>query len=367
MPLCAAMFALSGLSATTWGRFQAIYLEEKSLTEVEIGIIAGITPIVQAVAIPMWGILADKLNSKKGVFLFTKAANTVSLCLLAIPTLACMQCFAPILGIIIAVFVLSSGGILDAWALDIMGPDGAKIWYGRVRMLCAMSWGLGALVMGIFVDLFDSFSPNFILYGVLGVACILIFAFKIPDKTASEAGRVESGEKQKFAELCKALTHPAALLFFVEVVIFGMATGAVEGLLFLFLKRYLMASTTLCGVSVAVSVVFEIPIFFYAGVILNWSGLEWVFTLAYFFLACRSLGLYDAPTRHGLVGPLPGSVARSLLRGLHGGCRRKGAPDCTERLGQHRAIVLVCSVLQRRGGTRWNHRRLHSRVKDAGG
>ena len=37
MPLCATLFALGGLSATTWGRFQAIYLEQKGLGEEQIG------------------------------------------------------------------------------------------------------------------------------------------------------------------------------------------------------------------------------------------------------------------------------------------------------------------------------------------
>ena len=79
MPLCAALFALGGLSATTWGRFAAVYYEQKSLSTVEIGLIAGVTPICQAFAIPLWGVLADKLKNKKGVFLFTKVFNTVAL------------------------------------------------------------------------------------------------------------------------------------------------------------------------------------------------------------------------------------------------------------------------------------------------
>ena len=164
------------------------------------GMIAGITPICQAIAVPMWGVLADKLKNKKGVFLFTKVANTAVLSLLAFPALACYDCFPPILLITTGVAILASGGILDvrprevflqtlacqilfgcsvplfgfwqppqAWALDIMGEEGSKIWYGRVRMCTAVSWGLGALAMGLVNDATGSFDGNFIIYGVLAV------------------------------------------------------------------------------------------------------------------------------------------------------------------------------------------------------
>ena len=66
--------------------------------------------------------------------------------------LACQRCFVAIFIIVIGTAILASGGILDAWALDIMGEEGSKIWYGRVRMCTAISWGLGALAMGLIND-----------------------------------------------------------------------------------------------------------------------------------------------------------------------------------------------------------------------
>ena len=53
------------------------------------------------------------------------------------------------------------------------------------------------------------------------------------------------------------------------------------------MKRDLLATTTLCGVSVAVSIIFEIPIFFYAGQLLAWLGPDRTFCLAYLFHGCR--------------------------------------------------------------------------------
>ena len=167
--------------------------------------------------------------------------------------LACQRCFVAIFIIVIGTAILASGGILDAWALDIMGEEGSKIWYGRVRMCTAISWGLGALAMGLINDATGSFDGNFIIYGVLAVISIVIFAFFIPDKTQQEAARDAAGESPAMADL-QELLRPAILLFFLEVFVFGMCIGAVESLLFVYLQRDLLASTTLCGVSVAVSV-----------------------------------------------------------------------------------------------------------------
>lgn len=167
--------------------------------------------------------------------------------------LACQRCFVAIFIIVIGTAILASGGILDAWALDIMGEEGSKIWYGRVRMCTAISWGLGALAMGLINDATGSFDGNFIIYGVLAVISIVIFAFFIPDKSCSRRPRaMRPGRAPQWLTCRSCCARRSCCSSWVFV--FGMCIGAVESLLFVYLQRDLLASTTLCGVSVAVSV-----------------------------------------------------------------------------------------------------------------
>jgi hypothetical protein len=52
-----------------------------------------------------------------------------------------------------------------------------------------------------------------------------------------------------------------------------MAMGVIErGLLFIYVIQDLKGSTTLCGAIVGVTVLFELPIFHYAGAILDYMG-----------------------------------------------------------------------------------------------
>ena len=56
----------------------------------------------------------------------------------------------------------------------------------------------------------------------------------------------------------------ASLLFFVVLFVMGGATSLVESLVFLFFTKDLGASNLLCGLSVAITVAFEIPLFHYS-------------------------------------------------------------------------------------------------------
>ena len=68
---------------------------------------------------------------------------------------------------------------------------------------------------------------------------------------------------------CVPTPSPRAVFFFAEVALLGAAFALVEcGILFYFLID-LGASTFLCGLTVGVTVLFEIPIFYYS---------EWVLT-----------------------------------------------------------------------------------------
>lgn len=76
------------------------------------------------------------------------------------------------------------------------------------------------------------------------------------------------------------------LFFFFEMAIFGSGMAVVERLLFVYLQDDLGASTTLCGLTVGVTVVFEIPIFYYGDWLmqkLHHDGMFLVAMICYIF------------------------------------------------------------------------------------
>jgi len=77
-----------------------------------------------------------------------------------------------------------------------------------------------------------------------------------------------------------------SLVFFLMLFVMGACTSLVEGLVFLFFTKDLGASNLLCGLSVAVTVSFEIPIFHYSDrllKVLNNHQLMTIACLAYIF------------------------------------------------------------------------------------
>ena len=91
-------------------------------------------------------------------------------------------------------------------------------------------------------------------------------------------------------ELCRVLTQPTFMFLLFEVAVIGAGIGVVERLLFVFLQRDLQASTFLCGLTVLVTVVFELPIFTYGDWLLTTLGKDVMFIVAMFAYVVRALG-----------------------------------------------------------------------------
>jgi MFS family permease len=294
--------------ASTWGRFSAIYYNLHGLNSQHIGYIEGIRSAIPIVSQLFWGIVADSFQSRKRVWLITKTISTVVLLALALPVV--YSSFSRILIVSIVGELFVSDGILDAFTLDLLGTAN-KIYYGRYRLYASLSWGLGSVVMGWVTDHYG-FEPNFALFGILGLLMIILVAMRIPDTTAPtsiQEGRtnVNAG---KLMELVLLFLRPRTMFFLVEVIIMGAGMATVERLLFLYLVNDLQASTLLCGLSVGVNVLFELPIFWYASKFMAVFGHDGLFMIS---MTCFVIRVYG----YTLLTPAT-KWAVLLLEVMHG-------------------------------------------------
>eukprot|EP00546_Thalassionema_frauenfeldii_P007940 CAMPEP_0178932354 /NCGR_PEP_ID=MMETSP0786-20121207/22539_1 /TAXON_ID=186022 /ORGANISM="Thalassionema frauenfeldii, Strain CCMP 1798" /LENGTH=247 /DNA_ID=CAMNT_0020609573 /DNA_START=606 /DNA_END=1346 /DNA_ORIENTATION=- len=78
----------------------------------------------------------------------------------------------------------------------------------------------------------------------------------------------------------------------------AMGMSVVESLIFLFFEQGLGSSNTLCGLTVLVTVVFEIPIFHYAPKLLERYGLEILQQIACLAYVTRVVGYTFVPKNH---------------------------------------------------------------------
>ena len=308
--LIKSLYFLDALGSSAWGRFSAIYYNNHGLNTQQIGLIEGLRTFTPTISSVFWGFIADRFRCRKQVWVWTKSGGTSILLLLALPYVT--QSFYRILWVSVAAqLFVTNGAILDAYTLELLGTEN-KLFYGRYRLYASLSWGLGSIVMGWVTDHYG-FDWNFIMFGALSLLMILLVAYCIPDtinddnstrQDPTTADRNRSREEMdvedeaaadgdefgEMSDLLLLVMKPRVLFFLIEVIVMGAAMATVERLLFLYMVNDLSASTLLCGLSVGVNVLFELPIFWYASSILNYLGSDGMFLLSMTCFVVRVYG-----------------------------------------------------------------------------
>lgn len=240
-------------------------------------------------------------------------------------------------------------GVLDAHTLDFLNESSSeendcRSLYGTIGLWTAISWGMGAMIMGGITDAFG-FEWNFVLFVAMMTVVLVVSALGLPARSNSEqkqydrinrprqhqpqpdipqgeadaevvAGEVDGNlgyddsHQPQIRTLIRAICKPSVLLWLLEVAVIGAAMELVSAFLFVYLQNNLHASTTLCGYTVGVTVLFEIPIFLYSKFFLRRLGHDVLFLLAMAAYGIRVWG-YTTLTPATVYWVLP-------LEGLHG-------------------------------------------------
>ena len=291
LPLIKVLYFLNGWSGASFGRFATLFYVAKHLSSKQIGYIEAAQPLARAVGNQIAGWMADSLQRKKVIALLARCITTALLESFLFKSIGCTGCFYPILAtMMVMAFFSVGGGLLDSYTLDALGEERQRE-YGKYRLWLAISWGVGNAVMGLVAE--ANFDNNFITFGVMNGLSILLMAMLLPARTRDEIARVRersaaaenagTGEANiapgatavpqatlnRDSSFCEALCRWQVVVFLAEMTYFGVAASVVEKFLFIYLTNELNAPYSLCGYSVAMTVLFEIPIFHYASPLLR--------------------------------------------------------------------------------------------------
>ena len=286
--LLKVLFFLGGLSGSTWGRYCTIFYASKGLDPFQIGVIGGTMPFVQLIAQPFWGVIADKFRNRKLVFMFTSALSTLSILSLAYDEFSDRYWKILLISAITSAFV--SGGIIDAYAVDELKKRGRADDYGRLRLWAAVSWGSGNCIMGFITDKYG-FSSVFYIFGGFQFFNLVLTGYFIPDRTVDEAAAIVGGKSSPpLSVLLVALTRMRVLVLLILIGVFGAGFAVVDRLLFVYLIDSFQASKLLCGLTVGMTVLFELPIFYYGKSILKTMGPQVMMAIAMVAFLIRMFG-----------------------------------------------------------------------------
>ncbi|CAB9505856.1 Major facilitator superfamily domain-containing protein 6 [Seminavis robusta] len=324
MILYCSLFFFHGISGVTWGRFSIVYYNSiLHLSEEQIGVLQGVVPLIALLSQPFWGSISDCFRSKKMVYLVCKFGSALFLLALSFQNL--VQTFPQILFCVIGMAIFRSSGVLDSHALDFLG-ERHRGYYGNIRMWASISWGLGCILMGYITDKY-SFEWNFVIFGVMMTCMLLLAAIGLPSKTKAEQAQYEHAvtaanglqdagiPRPKLATLYDAVCRLPVIYWLLQGVVLGAGVSLVDSFLFVYLQNDLHASTTLCGWTVGVTVLLELPIFFYSQSLLKNLGHDRLFVLAMAGYLLRVFGytLLKPRTVHYIF-------AMEILHGVTVGC-----------------------------------------------
>ena len=238
---------------------------------------------------------------------------------------------------------------LDGLTLVQLEEEGVdKQNYGKERLYGAISWGITHIIIGFIIDIFDSYKAIYFTTLMSCIGCIVTFIVyaksissikydvvstasntdtsdndiasettkqkrkKYKSKTSFEVSEAEfendtatdnnsdTIERLSFKDLILILFQKSPIInisFIVALFSLFIGMSVVEQLIFLYFE-FLGGSAVMFGITVVVTVLFEIPLFFFAPNVLNYFGVQCTFQFACLAYVIRVIGYSFIPQSH---------------------------------------------------------------------
>lgn len=294
----------------TWGacmgRFMSLYYLAEGLDEAEIGTVFAAGSVSGPLLSTAIGIMADRLTMRLvygrqlylvGCIVLGSAAFLLqAIHLLAVSRFTVMM----VCRVFFTGCNTSADVLIQAITVNCL-RDRKR--FGSERLYGAISWAIMHLLLGVLTDRYGPVAQHVCLIpsavAMLLVICALGRPPPQPDLSTSTAkgssGLSALADNKALFALAKGYgTSLPILAFFFYSITLGIGMSIVENLIFL-LFRELRASNFLCGVSVVVTVVFEIPLFSAAPRLLERLGVPGLLAAAGLCYSLRVVGYTLCP------------------------------------------------------------------------
>lgn len=292
-----------------WRNFNPIWYSKHGFNPLKIGILRSIL-IIGIFFGPMWSIIADKTRNRKLVL-----SSILLCCLIILKLLNSCPYFSDSKNKIIAmtflytIFWVGIRPINDGMILAYLGED--KKLFGRQTMFSALGWLITCVLSGYLYNWYG-FNACWNLMFLCVVGNLYLINRFIPNDDAKSLKMFE--ETPFFERLCDVLSclyQVRVLKILFVLVIQGAGSNMIQSFLFVYLNDELKAPEYVCGWTIFFTCLFELPIFFYAHVLLEKLGINVLFIIAQSAFIIRTF-LYTLLTEDNILWVLP----IELLHGL---------------------------------------------------
>jgi len=277
-----------------------LFFKRQGFTDAQLGALAAVAPIVNLLAPPLWGAIADALRDRRRMVALLLAAGAVSY-----PWLMWSSSFPITLALlaVFSAFATAPAPIVDAIALENLEQAGGD--YGRLRLWGSLGFAAPLLVFGLVLkrgaaESAASLYLTFIAFTIARLIC----AAGVGLLPASRG----HGERRLDLRGARAFANPRFLL----LALCGIgATGAMSAY-YLYFSIYLdemKVADNLKGYFWALAVAAETGMMLVIGRLIRRIGLKWTFVLGILGGMVRLLA-FSFPL------PFMGIAAAQLLHAL---------------------------------------------------
>lgn len=274
--------------------FMILYFQESGFTPAQVGLLAGITPLISLLGAPLLTGLADAMQRHK---LVMNLAIIISVLATALFPLDRSFAYAITLIVIYSLFAAPVISFADSATITMLGDD--KEMYGRIRMGGTFGWGLMAPLAGLIIANWG-IRWAFWGYSAIMVLSLLLcqrFSFAIKPQPASMRGNLQH-----------VLRDRRWPLFLALAFIGGVAFTVVNSFLFPYMNELSISKATM-EIALTISTISELPILFFSNRLLKRFTAHGLLELATLITGIRLL-LYAA------LSFQTGILAFQLLNGM---------------------------------------------------
>ena len=228
--------------------YQVLYYQSLSFTGAQIGLLAGIAPLVTLVSLPLVTGLADRTN-RHGLILSLSLLGLV--CgLLLFPY---VKAFMLLLGLVVlySVFFSATMPLADSATMFMLGER--KDLYGRVRLGGTVGFGIVATVAGALVQDHGLKAAFWSAAGFFFIALLVSQKLVHGDECGKPAVRGRASD---------LLKNPHFLLFLLLGLSGGISFSTINAYLFPYMKD-LGAGESLMGLALTIGTIAEVPVLFF--------------------------------------------------------------------------------------------------------
>jgi PPP family 3-phenylpropionic acid transporter len=277
-----AVYALYYAALACLVPFMTLYYRQQGLTGAQVGVLAGIVPLITLFSSPFWSGIADATRRHRLVLITTIAGLWASVLMLFV-----VDGFPLMLTAIVlyAFFVGPIPSLVDNAVMNLLGERRAD--YGKVRVWGAYGWAGAALLLA---PVLQRAGLSWAFYGFLA---IMALCFVAASRLPMAAGGVRAAYR---AGLSILLRRGRFLLLLFVALIYGIGIGVLLSYQFLFLED-LGASSFLMSLTLTAATLSEVPFWFFSGPLMARFGVNRLIAFALLMAVVRlfALALMQAP------------------------------------------------------------------------